>query len=181
MQKNVLHKKIKVNKHIKFDEEGNPLQEDIQYPDLKENQESDDDLIPAESIKPIPIYELSESNKEQIGGISIEKAQRKLKSRDPIDRKRERQRIKIKHLEKKEKAKRQKFGEEGDAHPVVLASPEPEGQVSGEDEAPSSDVDSSEEDIGIPAAKRVKSSNLATSGQLDLLQDEELALHLLKS
>ena len=176
--KKVLHKKIKVNKHIKFDEEGNPLQEDIQYPDLKENQESDDDLIPAESIKPIPIYELSESNKEQIGGISIEKAQRKLKSRDPIDRKRERQRIKIKHLEKKEKAKRQKFGEEGDAHPVVLASPEPEGQVSGEDEAPSSDVDSSEEDIGIPAAKRVKSSNLATSGQLDLLQDEELALHM---
>ena len=179
--KKVLHKKIKVNKHIKFDEEGNPLQEDIQYPDLKENQESDDDLIPAESIKPIPIYELSESNKEQIGGISIEKAQRKLKSRDPIDRKRERQRIKIKHLEKKEKAKRQKFGEEGDAHPVVLASPEPEGQVSGEEDAPSSDVDSSEEDIGTPAAKRVKSSNLATSGQLNLLQDEELALHLLKS
>ena len=108
---------------------------------MKENQESDDDLIPAESIKPIPIYELSESNKEQIGGISIEKAQRKLKSRDPIDRKQERQRIKIKHLEKKEKAKRQKFGEEGDAHSVVLASPEPEGQVSGEDEAPSSDVE----------------------------------------
>ena len=27
--KKVLHKKIKVNKHIKFDEEGNPLQEDI--------------------------------------------------------------------------------------------------------------------------------------------------------
>ena len=160
----MLHKKIKVNKHIKFDEEGNPLQEDVQYPDLEENQESDDDLIPAESIKPIPIYDLSESNKEQIGGISIEKAQRKLKSRDSIDRKREHQRIKTKHLEKKEKGKRQKFGEEGDAHPVVLASQEPEGQVSGEDEAPSSDVDSSEEDIGTPAAKRVRSSNLATSG-----------------
>ena len=142
---------------------------------------SDDDLIPAELIRPIPIDELSESNKEQIGGISIEKAQRKLKSRDPVDRKRERQRIKTKHLEKKEKAKRQKFGDKGDAHPVVLASPEPEGQVSGEEDAPSSDVDSSEEDIGIPAAKRVKSYDLATSGQLDLLQDEELALHLLKS
>ena len=64
---------------------------------------------------------------------------------------------------------------------MVLTSPEPEGQVSGEEDAPNSDVDSSEEDIGTPAAKRVKSSNLATSGQLDLLQDEELALHLLKS
>ena len=67
---------------------------------------------------------------------------------------------------------------------MVLVSPEPEGQVSGEEEALSSDVesgDSSEEDIGIPAAKRVKSSKWATSGQLDLLQDEELALHLLKS
>ena len=33
LAKKVLHKKIKVNKHIKFDEEGNPLQEDVQYPD----------------------------------------------------------------------------------------------------------------------------------------------------
>lgn len=68
-------------------------------------------------------------------------------------------------------------------HAVVLASTQPEGQVSGE-EATSIDVesgDSSEEDIGIPAAKRVKSSKWETSGQLDLLQDEELALHLLKS
>ena len=53
-KKKVLHKKIKVNKHIKFDEKDNPLQEDVQYPDLEENQESDDDLIPAELIRPIP-------------------------------------------------------------------------------------------------------------------------------
>ena len=167
-----------MSKHIRFDDEGNPLREDIQYPDLQENQESDDDLIPAGSIKPISIDKLSESNKEQIGGISIEKAHRKLKSSDYMDRKREQQRIKTERLKKKEKAKRQKFGEEGHAHTVVLASPEPEEQVFGEEEAPSSDVesgDSSEEDIGIPAAKRVK------SGRLDLLQDEKLALHLLRS
>ena len=178
LAKKVLHKKIKVSKHIRFDDEGNPLREDIQYPDLQENQESDDDLIPARSIKPISIDKLSENNKEQIGGISIEKAQRKLKSSDYIDRKREQQRIKTERLKKKEKAKRRKFGEEGNAHTVVLASPEPEEQVFGEEEAPSSDVesgDSSEEDIGIPAAKRVK------SGRLDLLQDEKLALHLLRS
>ena len=36
------------------------------YTDLEENQESNRDLIPAESIKPICIGKLSESNREQI-------------------------------------------------------------------------------------------------------------------
>ena len=58
---------------------------------------------------------------------------------------------------------------------VLVSWPHPERASNG----PAGD--SSEEDIGIPAAKRVKSSKWAMSGQLDLLQDEELALHLLKS
>ena len=36
------------------------------YTDLEENQESNRDLIPAESTKPIPIGKLSESNREQV-------------------------------------------------------------------------------------------------------------------
>ena len=185
LAKKLLHKKIKVNTHIKFDEGGDPLQKDLQYPDSEENQDSDD-KVPADSINPVSIDRLS--NWEQIGGISIEEAQRNIQSRDRIDRKRERQRIKAKHSEKKEKRRRQKLDlmgqESSKGHDAVLASPEPEWQESSgeeeEDQIYIESEDSSEEEVDVPTPKRRKrSSGWKTNQQSDLAQDEDLALHLL--
>ena len=55
-----MHKMMKMSKFVLHEELG------CSYTDLEENQESNCDLIPAESIKPIPIDKLSESNREQI-------------------------------------------------------------------------------------------------------------------
>jgi len=188
LAKKLLHKKIKVNTHIKFNDDSDPLEKDLQYPHLEQNQDSDNE-VPADSIDPVSIDRLSESNWKQIGGISIEEAQRKIKSRDRVDRKRERQRIKAKHLERKEKLRQQKLdlmGEESrDGHGIVLASAEPERQQSSreEDQSSSHDIESDDSsDVQVPAPKRRKrSSGWKTNQRSDLEQDEELALRLLRT
>ena len=189
LAKKLLHKKIKVNTHIKFDDDGDPLEKDLQYPHLEQNQDSDNE-VPADSIDPVSIDRLSESNWKQIGGISIKEAQRKIKSRDRVDQKRERQRIKAKHLERKEKLRQQKLdltGEESrDGHGIVLASAEPERQQSSreeEDQSSNHDIESDDSSyVQVPAPKRRKrSSGWKTNQWSDLEQDEELALHLLRT
>lgn len=110
--KKLLNKKIKINQHIMFDEDGEPVEQDnscgnIKYPDEDEKSSSSDSDDDEWRVHPTSIdeYEKSERRAEQ-GGIRIEKAKELLRSRDKVDRKRERERIRTAHREKKLKSRR---------------------------------------------------------------------------
>ena len=182
LAKKVLHKKLKVNTHVRFDEDGEPVVGD-EYP---EKEESDAEPLPGEAIEPIPIDKLSEETEKQLGGIDIEESQRTLKSRDKVDRKRERERVKAMHMEKKEKRRKHKLAADSSATGrAALVSLELESGSSEEESGPCGTQKevSSEEEIEIPAPKRLRTVRKSVSPRTkkaDLLaQDEELALHLL--
>lgn len=110
--KKLLNKKIKINQHIKFDEDGEPVEQDnsrgnIEYPYEDEKSSSSGSDDDEQLIHPISIdeYERSE-NHPKLGGIRIEKAKELLRSRDKVDRKRERERIRAAHHTKKLKSHR---------------------------------------------------------------------------
>ena len=165
--KKILNKKIQVNTHIKFDA------------DSSSSSESEDDneppmLVDTSSIAPVPIDDYQSSkNGHKIGGIELDIAQKKLKARDKLDRKRERERIKALHQEKRRKGR--------------LSENRTVERIATLGESPEDDDSLSESEIP-PLAKRGKreegvvkgEGQLGTEGnQSGLSDDEELALHLL--
>ena len=161
----ILNKKIRVNTHIKFDEEGIPLREE------KESElEEDEEVITEDSgtIEPIHLQKYAESkeSKEKVSGISIEDAQETIRKRDRKDRIKEKERVKGLHWKMKRKQRR--VDREGESEVGVRLT------LNGGDNK-SEEEDSEVEEQYKP--KRTKT--VVTTSQL--LDDEELALHLLKS
>ena len=221
--KKLLNKKIRINQHIKFDEDGEPADQDstgdkVKYPNEEENSnnssssESDDE----QSLQPISIDEFERSTKRvKIGGIKIKKAKELLRSRDKMDRKRERERIRSAHRERRLKSRQaMKDGEEG----VVSEGVRLVGASSSEDETEEQLLSELEEGEQSPSQSRLsptevdnellssdeeemqqkrlkldkcmkskkrsvrKHKQLGTEPELaSLMEDEELALHLLIS
>ena len=190
LAKRLTNKKIKINTHIKFDEDG----DQVELTNDQEEEISDTDTPLTESIAPIPIVVFEQSNETSVGGIDVDNAQELIRSRDKSDRKRERERIKAAHRERRLKRNRQTYAEsEKGSQGVMLASPvenkdqtmEPDEQK----ERPSQDSSDSKYDTP-PRAKRKKVAKhmkkkheqLGTeSAPPDLNEDEELVLHLLAS
>ena len=103
LAKKLLNKKIVLNSRIVFDEDGEPVcpENPNRYDEIQEPS-SERDSSDSESgmlVAPVPLTEFESSRKAkrqgnvQIGGIKIEKAQKLLRARDKVDRKRERERI----------------------------------------------------------------------------------------
>lgn len=190
LSKKVLHKGIRQSTHIRFDEESKlgddgkttSYQEEVE----EEGNGSDSDEEEA-MVVPVPIDEQWAGPERRIGGIDISKAQEQLKSQDQVDRKRERERIKALHRERRLKRRKQKAsgeegGEQGGA--VVAEAEEEEGQEGSLWERRTSSSEEEEE----PVTKRprreksiVKGRRLAQTVESELMEDEELALHLLTS
>ena len=190
LAKKVVHKKLKVNTHIRFGDDGEPVVGGGECPEVEE-EKSNVESFSDGSIEPVPIDTLSEDTKNRLGGIDISESQRILKSRDRADRKRERERVKSMHMERKEKRRKHKLASSSAKGRATLAALEPqtgsEGSSTSEQRATLAEF-SSEEEIEIPAAKRLrtakkKAARVELSSEkrkADLLtQDEELALHLL--
>ena len=217
--KKLLHKKIKVNQHIKFDEDGDPVEQEgsrnkVEYPNEEEgssSSDSDGEL----SVQPISVSEFERSKKHlKVGGIKIEKAKELLRSRDKMDRKRERERIQAAHRERRLKfcqgMKRDKDNEKMATEGVRLAEAasskdEQEGQMSevegdshthsqlslieGDNKVASSDEEGmlqpkrqKLERKQKPKKKKKRHEQLGTEAEPpSLVEDEELALHLLMS
>ena len=123
--KKILNKKIKLNSHVRFDEEGEECQSatpsgDKRYEDLDDSDDASSNE--SESIVPIPMetYEslqrtggVAAGGKMVGGGIHIGKAQQKIRDRDEIDRKLERERIRVLHRRKMQKKRKQDKAEDG--------------------------------------------------------------------
>ena len=156
--KRLLHKKIRVNTHIKF-EDGAPSDSKMAE-QLDEGSDSDDSGNEGD-ILPIPIneYSVSDSNHLRVGGISIAEAQKLIRKRDRADRVRERERIRTQHRQLRRRVKRVR-GEEGEGV-VVIGERGETGDEGGREET-------------------MKPSSQDQSDLL-LSDDEELALHLLNS
>ena len=120
--KKLLNKKIKINQHIKFDEDGEPVEQvissgKVDYPDKEERQSSSSDSdVDEVSVQPVSIDEYERSKKPlKVGGIRIGEAKELLRSRDKMDRKRERVRIRAAHRQRRLKIRqRSKDEEEGE-------------------------------------------------------------------
>ena len=181
--KRLLHKKIKVNTHIKFDDDGIAIgsqQVDKEEEECVQEMESGSDKC----IEPIPIQTYSEvKGRRRVGGISVTDARELIQQRDKMDRVRERERIREQHCKMRRKHRRVpgKVDKEERGGGVVI------GGSGDEDEEGGGDVgsgDDGEEGGGEqPASKRVKLSvhKEERENSADLPDDEELALHLLKT
>ena len=162
--KTLLHKKIKVNTHVKFDDDGVPIGSQQEECEDKDSVESDDE----QCSEPVPIQRYLEAEGCRVGGISITDAQEMICKRDRADRVRERERIRLQHREMRRKQRK---------------APEREGQ--GEEERTTRLVVISEGDKEF-ASKQVKLSHHELEEEemedtAQLSDDEELALHLLRS
>ena len=172
--KRLLHKKIKVNTHIKFDEEGAPVV--LPVTEQPAGDSSDSEHSEQEDpVQPIPIHQYSESERGhvKVGGISISDAQERMRKRDRGDRARERERIKGRHKELRRKMKKvARVDVEGEEEGVRVVMGE-----DGDDEEEEREEDNSE------TSKRIKLSVDDDDARSDeqLTDDEELALHLLNS
>ena len=160
--KRLLHKKIKVNTHIKFDEEGLPVGGGI---GIEEEEEEDDIKYSA----PIPI-EQHQSGGRGVGGIDIDHAREVIQERDGAERMRERERVRTLHREMRRKRKRvgkERVGEEEVVERGAVLD------VSG----------SVRETAGKQLyRKRAKlSEQEEVEGSTHLYDDEDLALHLLRT
>ena len=111
--KKLLNKKIKINQHIKFDEDGELVDQDstgdkLKYPtneDEISSNSSSSESDGEQALQPISIDEFEKSKKHiKIGGIKIERAKELLRSRDKVDRKHERERIGAAHHERRLKS-----------------------------------------------------------------------------
>ena len=172
LAKKIVHKRIKVNTHVKFDEEGAQIS-DREFKYSEDEEQSDTE------IAPVP---LSESSGKLIGGISIEEAQKMIKSRDKVDRKRERERIKTAHRERRKKLRRHKQESEGvESRGAVLAASQDEDDQDRQSDS-SGDDDGGKERIRPPVKRpKMMESEVKDTEDLELYDDEELALHLLTS
>ena len=221
--KKLLNKKIKMNQHITFDEEGEPVElgscgTKVNYTGEEEgpsSSDSDEEI----SVQPVSIDEFEQSNKRlKVGGIKIEEAKELLRSRDKMDRKRERERIRTAHRERRLKTRQQSREEEEEGDGGVgregvrligeISSQEEEeeeeegvGQTSDLEEANQTqpqlwvteETVSSDEERPKPKRQKLdkkekkkkkerKHKQLGTEPEPpNIVEDEELALHLLMS
>ena len=178
--KKLLNKKIKLNTHIKFDDEEDnddlgvrdEVNEDV--PPLKQvevsSEEGESDVS---DIQPIAIeeYEKKTGLIKKVGGIDLGEAKEIMESRDKIDKRRERERIRREHLKRRRKDRRQRTVEEN------IVTLENDGSD-----------DESDQSSKLPVKRRkVEHENEDEKNENedeekgDLLDDEELALYLLKS
>ena len=168
--KKLLHKKIRVNTHVKFDDDGAPV---VGQQEVMEEAEESEESCEEQCIEPVPIQQYSEAEGQRVGGISIADAQEMIRRRDRADRARERERIRMQHREMRRKQRRGLGKEEegerkGDM--VVLGGEREDEVEAGEEE---------EEHHG---SKRVRLSvQEEEEDTVQLSDDEELALHLLRS
>ena len=170
MAKKILNKKIQVNTHIKFESD-----------DSCSESEGDDEvqmLVDTNSISPVPLDDYQSSKSvSKIGGIKLDTARKKLRASDKLDRKRERERIKAIHQEKRRKGRQS--GSRTETVTTLRDSL---------DDDSLDDGSSSSESETLPLAKRGKrrerlsegGRQLGTEDQGGLSDDEELVLHLLK-
>lgn len=106
--KKILNKKMKLNSHIKFDDQEQMLEEEST---AEPKNAADGD---ADSITPVPISQYESQGDEGrtvVGGIRIEEAQKKLQTRDRIDRGFEKERIHQVHRERRLKRKKQRVSD----------------------------------------------------------------------
>jgi hypothetical protein len=132
--KKILNKKIKLNSHVKFDDDGELLGEGT----IAEQGDANDSDS-GDSITPIPLAQYESQDREEqktVGGIQIKEAQEKLQVQDRIDRDFEKERIRQLHREKRLKRKRQAVGSDRVGEAVSLEA----GQGDGEDDESSSKV-----------------------------------------
>ena len=171
MAKKILNKKIQVNTHIKFESDSSSSE-----------SEGDNEvplLVDTSSVAPVPLddYQSSKSVSE-IGGIRLDIAQKKLRASDKLDRKRERERIKALHQEKRRKGR-----PSGSRTETVATLRDSLDNYSLDD-----DGNSFSESETPPLAKRGKRGERLVEGERQLgaedqggiSDDEELVLHLLK-
>ncbi len=204
--KKILNKKIKLNSHVKFDEKGEELQVDTptstrRYKDLDDTDDDDDVSDTATSIVPISIAAFESLQRSgggegrTVGGIKISDAQRRIRARDKIDRKFERERIRALHRERRLKRKKQGKpvdgdGDEGTSTTALLAMADSDSDAAS---SASSDEDS-DKDYAQPGGrkrrrkggegqgggkKRRSEEQLGASVDPELADDEQLAKHLL--
>ena len=173
--KRLLNKKIMVNTHIKFDEEGAPIGPPVTGQPAGESSDSEN----GDTVQPIPIHQYPESERGRlrVGGISIADAQELMRKRDRGDRARERERIRTRHRELRKKMKKTAgMDVEGEEEAVGVV-------IGGRSEA----SDEEEEEGNSETSKRIKLSigddddGDDAGGDVQLTDDEELALHLLNS
>ena len=168
--KKLLHKKIRVNSHVMFDDDGAPV---MGQQEVMEEAEESEESGEEQCIEPVPIQQYSEAEGQRVGGISIADAQEMIRRRDRADRARERERIRMQHRETRRKQRRGLGKEEEGERKggLVVLGGEREEEEAGEKEE--------EEHHG---SKRVRLSvQEEEEDTAQLSDDEELALHLLKS
>ena len=175
--KKLVNKKIKLNTHIKFDNGS----EDETSP-LSLDKESDEESL-ASDIHPVPMEQFKQGNVKNVGGINIENVRKVMELVDKSDRCAERMRVRQEHLKRKRKdRKRCRQGDQIEEQVVTLG-----GSCSDEDENSKNESEgySSSENGLIPAGKKrkiiVESEDEDEDNHEYLSNDEELALHLLKS
>ena len=166
--KKLLHKKIRVNSHVMFDDDGAPV---MGQQEVMEEAEESEESGEEQCIEPVPIQQYSEAEGQRVGGISIADAQEMIRRRDRADRARERERIRMQHRETRRKQRRGLGKEEEGERKGGLVVLGGEREEEGEKEE--------EEHHG---SKRVRLSvQEEEEDTAQLSDDEELALHLLKS
>ena len=222
--KKLLNKKIKINQHIKFDEDEEPIDHNspgdkVNYPDEEENNSDSLESEDEQALQPVPLDEFERSKKRvKVGGIKIEKAKELLHSRDKLDRKRERERIRSAHRERRLKFRQAVKGDREREESMANEGVRLAGASSSEDEteeqlpsemeegeqnhtqsqlsltekygeALSSDEEEAQRkrqklDKSLKSKKKSKRKHKQLGAEQEpasLLEDEELALHLLIS
>ena len=154
--KSILNRKIKVNKYITFDENGDPTGE-VVLP-----KESDSEYEEERGNQPLSLVSLEdmESGSHLVGGLELEEAKKLVNKRDAADRQRERERVKAKHKLKKKK--------------TIQKKQEMMHSADNEEEEPTV-----EEKRGENKQMKKFPSKKAKFNDLDV--DEALALHLLNN
>ena len=181
--KRLLHKKIKINTHIKFDDEGAPIGPPVTEKPGDEGSDSEEE---EETVQPVPIHQYSEKDRGhlRVGGISIPDAQQLIRKRDREDRARERERIRSQHRELRRKLRKaagmEVEGEEGEGVRVVIGGRGDDGETS---ESSGEEEEDEEESENESTNKRMKLAidDEDARNDVELTDDEELALHLLNS
>ena len=149
--KKSLNQKIKLNSHVKFDDEGDEVpggsssssarkrgRKHPQVEDVELNSEEESDSGPDDSIAPVPIEEYESRRKSghevKVGGIEIAKAQQRIEARDKADRRKERERVQREHKQRRLKRRGSREGGDGDQGVALLADESPPGEESGGEE-----------------------------------------------
>lgn len=170
--KRLLHKKIKVNTHIKFDEEGLPVGGGMGTEEEEKGAEE------VEYSAPIPIEQYQSGGRGSgVGRIDIDRAREVIQKRDRAERTRERERVRTLHREMRRKRKRvgrESVGEEEGAERGAVLDVSGSVETGNEE-----DVETADEQFYHKRAKISKQEEVEDSTHLS--DDEELALHLLRT